>query len=121
MRGATWRRKQQRASTRRLPPRQGSLILERMRWLLLAISMLIAGCGSEEVSSAALTAPTALGVIRSVPLEQVTDSSQWGPDLDFALEVEFWDLISNSSHGRFDAWHDKVSDYLDDNPAADPR
>jgi len=62
-----------------------------------------------------------LGVIRAVDPARLEDPEQWGPQLDLALEAEFWDLIGNSAHVRYTEWHDKAGDYVDANRDADPR
>ena len=65
--------------------------------------------------------PVRLGVIRTVDPARLEDPEQWGPALDLALEAEFWDLIGNSAHARYGAWHHKATDYVDANRDADPR
>jgi hypothetical protein len=36
-------------------------------------------------------------------------------------ETEFWDLIGNSDHTRYPAWHTKAKAYVEANADADPR
>ena len=66
-------------------------------------------------------APVQLGVIRTVDAARLQDPDQWGPELDLALETEFWDLIGNSAHESYGAWHAKAKAYVAANADADPR
>ena len=66
-------------------------------------------------------APVELGVVRVVDSPRLEDPAEWGPELDLALETEFWDLIGNSDHTSYPAWHDKAKVYVAANSAADPR
>ncbi|MGB5812342.1 MAG: hypothetical protein WBG86_17520 [Polyangiales bacterium] len=86
------------------------------------ISMLLcvaSACGSHEGSTD--PDPVALGQIRVVDPQRLEDSAQWGPALDLDLETEFWDLIGNSAHADYPAWHTKAKAYLAANGDADPR
>lgn len=62
-----------------------------------------------------------LGVIRTVDEARLEDQRNWGDELDLALETEFWDLIGNSDHARYPAWHSKAKAYVAANVDADPR
>lgn len=62
-----------------------------------------------------------LGVIRIVDAERLKNPDDWGPELDLALEAEFWDLIGNSDHEQYPAWHFKAKEYVAANSGADPR
>lgn len=65
--------------------------------------------------------PVTLDVIRVVDEARLEDPDEWGPELDLALEAEFWDLIGNSAHDAYPAWHDKAKAYVAVNANADPR
>lgn len=62
-----------------------------------------------------------LGVVRVVDPVRLQDPDEWGPELDLDLETEFWDLVGNSDHERYPAWHEKAKEYVEINSAADPR
>ena len=62
-----------------------------------------------------------LGVIRVVASALLEDPDEWGPELDLDLETEFWDLIGNSAHAEYPAWHAKAKTYVAANTDADPR
>lgn len=80
---------------------------------------LVVGCTS--ASTTTDLAPVELGVIRSVDAARLEDPNEWGAELDLALETEFWDLIGNSDHARYPAWHEKAKTYVAANSEADPR
>ncbi|MGB8330313.1 MAG: hypothetical protein WCE62_09305 [Polyangiales bacterium] len=79
----------------------------------------VSGCGSSSDSDDEGAAQ--LGVVRTVDPRRLQDPDQWGPELDLALETEFWDLIGNSDHHRYPAWHAKAKQYVVDNADVDPR
>jgi len=85
---------------------------------LLLIAALGLGCSSTSGSD---SAPVQLGVVRSVDETRLADPDNWGEELDLALETEFWDLIGNSDHARYSAWHSKAKAYVAANLDADPR
>ena len=65
--------------------------------------------------------PSVPGTIRIVPEARVLDPAAWGPELDLALEAEYWDHIVNSDHEGYDVWHAKIEAYLAANAEAEPR
>ena len=80
---------------------------------------LLVGCSSSGATTE--LAPVELGVVRIVDPARLKDPEEWGPELDLALETEFWDLIGNSDHARYPAWHSKAKAYVGANHGADPR
>jgi hypothetical protein len=79
---------------------------------------LLLGCNS---MSSGDSAPVQLGVVRTVDEARLEDPGTWGDELDLALETEFWDLIGNSDHVHYPAWHSKAKAYVTANFNADPR
>ncbi len=88
--------------------------------MLLVVMTLLGAVSCGEAPSDP-RAPTQLGVIRVVPEERVQDPSEWGAELELALEAEYWDLITNSDHEAYPAWDEKVLAYQMANAAASPR
>jgi hypothetical protein len=84
-----------------------------------AVLLVLGACTS--TSDSADLAPVQLGVIRAVDSARLESPSKWGPELDLALETEFWDLVGNSDHDRYPQWHEKAKRYVDANREADPR
>jgi hypothetical protein len=89
-----------------------------MPLLLLLLAPALLSCTSSGTGGAE---PVQLGVIRVVDAERLADAEQWGPDLDLALETEFWDLIGNSADDEYASWHAKAKEYVAANTDADPR
>jgi hypothetical protein len=84
----------------------------------VVIASLLLACNS---TSSGDTAPVQLGVVRTVDEARLENPVNWGDELDLALETEFWDLIGNSDHARYPAWHSKAKAYFAANLGADPR
>jgi len=83
--------------------------------LLLTVLVSCTSTNSNDV------APVQLGIIRTVDAERLKNPDEWGPGLDLELETEFWDLIGNSDHDRYPAWHAKAKAYVAANEGVDPR
>ena len=96
-----------------------SCILVPVRVALIALATALLSCTSSGTSSD--VEPVRLGVIRTVDAQRLENSDKWGADLDLALETEFWDLIGNSAHDEYPAWHTKAKAYVAANPDVDPR
>jgi hypothetical protein len=90
-----------------------------LRFALALLITAVASCSPTTNSDD--IAPVQLGVIRTVDVQRLQDPDEWGPDLDLALETEFWDLIGNSDHDRYPDWHAKAKAYVDANHDSDPR
>ncbi len=90
-----------------------------MRLIFILLAGTLSSCGSSSPSQEAQ--PVRLGVIRVVDAERLQSPEEWGAELDLALETEFWDLIGNSAHAEYGAWHDKAKAYVAANADADPR
>jgi hypothetical protein len=89
-----------------------------MRLVLLLFVATLLSCTSSGGGSAEAVQ---LGVIRVIDAEKLGNPEEWGPELDLALETEFWDLIGNSAHDEYGAWHAKAKAYVAANEDADPR
>jgi len=90
-----------------------------LRFALILLSATLLSCSSS--GSGDDLGPVQVGVIRTVDAERLQDPDEWGPELDLALETEFWDLLGNSDHERYPAWHAKAKDYVAANADVDPR
>lgn|GEM_PF-2291917 len=90
-----------------------------LRLPLILLMTALLGCTSS--SDGGAEAAVQLGVIRTVDPHRLQNPNEWGPDLDLALETEFWDLIGNSDHDRYPAWHAKAKEYVAANADVDPR
>lgn len=89
----------------------------RLLFVLIAGSLLAACTDSGSDAPAPVTA----GVIRTVDSARLMDPEEWGDALELDIETEFWDLIGNSAHDEYPAWHRKAKDYVEANPEAHPR
>ncbi|MCA9532875.1 MAG: hypothetical protein KC593_04320 [Myxococcales bacterium] len=89
--------------------------------LVVLVAAALVGVVSCDDSPTDVRAPTEVGVVRSVPVTRVEDPSEWGAELELALEAEFWDLITNSDHEAYPAWDAKVVGYQQANPDAPAR
>jgi hypothetical protein len=100
-----------------------SCILLAVRIVFLLLSAFLLSCASSNTSEPTKSGvdPVQLGVIRVVAPDVFEDPDEWGPALDLDLETEFWDLIGNSAHEEYPAWHAKAKTYVAANADADPR
>ena len=90
------------------------------RFITLLSCFVLVACG-DATSNEQSPAPVAVGVIRAVDEARLQDPEQWGEALELDIETEFWDLIGNSDHDQYPAWHRKTKAYLLANPDAHPR
>ena len=90
-----------------------------MRLVFFLLSAALLSCASSSTSNE--VEPVRLGVIRTVDAERLQNPDEWGPELDLELETEFWDLIGNSAHDEYAAWHGKAKAYVAANADAEPR
>jgi hypothetical protein len=86
---------------------------------LIVLTLSLLGCTSSNDDADA--GPVRIGVIRTVDPQRLQEPEEWGPELDLALETEFWDLVGNSDHDGYPAWHAKAKAYVAANMDADPR
>jgi len=107
-----------------------SRVIKHLAVLLAALFLVACGGGKgNDATSGEVSATTPAsedsrvqeGRIRTVPSERVLDPGEWGQQLDYDLEAEFWDIIGNSAHDEYPQWREKVGDYVAENDAAADR